>query len=222
MAPVPPFFRYPMVPTGDVYFRRQGPQQWTGLVLNTMVRQLSLAPNPYGAEPTLTITYERDGFRNPESLRDWEISIAGDSFTELGYLPYEELFTTRLGASLQVRVRNLGVSYTGPLTQLSYLRDYGLSPKTRDVFITFFEGNDLGALDWEYSSLERWRTTGEREYRQFQTQSSFTRALWQFFDTLNGKVRPADPINAYFTAPTGATPVTLVYTPPSRAQLEAH
>ena len=59
---------------------------------------------------------------------------------------YDQLFTTILGKMLNIRVLNLGVSHTGPLTQLSYLQDYGVSPSTKHVVIVFYEGNDLSDL----------------------------------------------------------------------------
>lgn len=47
--------------------------------------------------------------------------MAGDSFVELGNLPFEQLFTTILGELTHRPVLNLGVSHTGSLTQLCYL-----------------------------------------------------------------------------------------------------
>jgi hypothetical protein len=41
----------------------------------------------------LEAAYDRDGFRNPD-LEDWQVVVIGDSLTEQGYLPEEDLFTS--------------------------------------------------------------------------------------------------------------------------------
>lgn len=217
MTPV--FYRYPIVPTGEAFFRRSGPEEWSGQVLNTMLRQLNIQPNPYGNEQLVTIKYNRNGFRNPEAMSDWDIVVAGDSFTEIGYLPYEELFTTLLGKFLNAAVLNLGVSYTGPLTQLSYLEDYGISAKTRHAIVVFFEGNDLGDLNLDYEALIRRQKNGQREYREFKKQTSLVKAFPGLVRSFQGLVKPTDAVSAYFKTADGVLPITLAYAPPGRAQL---
>lgn len=76
----------------------------------------------YRNERPVTVAYDEQGFRNPDDLIDWDIVVVGDSFVELGYLPYEDLYTTRLGRLLGCRVKNLGCSYTGPFTYDYYLK----------------------------------------------------------------------------------------------------
>ena len=115
-------------------------------MLSTYLKQNGGVDPAYTNEREVTITYDSEGFRNPEDLRDWKMVFAGDSFTELGYLPYEDLFTTHLGALLHTSVKNLGVGYTGTLTQTYYLKLYGKSASTTDAFLVFFEGNDLDDL----------------------------------------------------------------------------
>lgn len=150
---VPIFFRVPMASSGETFFKRHGPEQWTGQVLNTRLKQVGVLPNPYANEPVITVAYDRNGFRNPEPMTDWAIAVAGDSFTELGYLPDEQLFTSILARILNVSVKNLGASYTGPLTQLSYLNDYGIAARTKHTIIVFYESNDLKDLGDEYKEL---------------------------------------------------------------------
>jgi hypothetical protein len=65
-------------------------------------------------EAVSTIRYDGDGFRNPQDLDDWDLVVIGDSIVESGYLPYDALLTTQLGRLLDARVKNGGVSYTGP------------------------------------------------------------------------------------------------------------
>jgi hypothetical protein len=216
----PLFYRQPIVPTGEVFFRRPGPEEWTGQVLHTRLMQLNILPNPYSNEAVITVKYNRVGFRNLDNISDWDIVVAGDSFTELGHLRNEELFTTILGKSLNVRVLNLGTSYTGPLTQLSYLRDYGISGSTKHAFIVFFEGNDLDDLAREYKALIRWRESGQRDYREFKRQPSAARALYGLLGNWARRLgKQTDYVNAYFKSLHGDIQITLTYAPLGRADI---
>jgi len=226
---IPPYYRQPIVPVGEVYFRRPGPQEWSGQVLNSMLTQRRIQPNPYADEPVVIARYNGEGFRNPEDLTDWEIAVTGDSFTELGYLDYGDLFTTKLGEILGTRVLNLGVSMTGPLSQLCYLREYGIADGTKQAVIVFFEGNDLDELALEAEALKQWEETGERPYREFKKQPSLLKALFGLIKELRGPAERTDYVDAWFTAADDDIPVTLSYAPPdgatvsdeSRRQLEA-
>ena len=215
-----PFYREPTVPTGEAFFRRFGPEQWTGQVLNTLLKQYHISPNPYENEPSITVTYNHLGFRNEAGFADWEVVVVGDSFTELGHLKYDQIFTTILGKILNIRVLNLGASVTGPLTHLSYLRDYGFAPSTRHVIVVFFEGNDLVDLRQEYTVLMRYRETGRREYREFKTQTSLLRALLNRPQSPRRKT-PADKVTAHFKNTNGDIPISLDYLPPEKAKLPA-
>lgn len=218
---VPIYYRLPIVPTGEVFFRRPGPESWTGQVLNSRLMQLHIVPNPYSDEPMITVKYNKVGFRNRDDISDWDITVTGDSFTELGYLRDEELFTTILGEILNVRVLNLGVSYTGPLTQLSYLRSYGVSKSTKHAVVVFFEGNDLDDLVMEHESLIHWRESGQRDERNFKKQPSVIKTLVQHLQVwVSGHLSaPTDHVNAYFKSPHGDIPVSLSYAPPDRSEI---
>jgi hypothetical protein len=216
---MPPYYRQPIVPTGEAFFRRPGPEQWTGQVLSTVMKSRNASLNPYINEPVVTIAYNKWGFRNPDPMQDWEIAVAGDSYTELGYLPYEELFTTILGQILNARVLNLGTSYTGPLTQLSYLQEYGLSKSTKDVVIVFFEGNDLDDLDDEYKNLDNWKRTGQRRYREFKTDASLIRAIYRYLRGFERSLQKSDSVEGYFKSPDGLIPISVAYAPPGSAEL---
>lgn len=214
---MPPFNRQPIVPAGEVFFRRPGPQTWTGQVLGTAARLSGFDTDAYDAEPVQTVAYDSLGFRNPDGMDDWDLVIAGDSFTESGYLPPAELFTTLVGESTGLRTLNLGVGYTGPLTQLHYLRSYGLSGSTRIAIIVFFEGNDLDDLGREYARLIRWQTTGVREYRRFHAQPSPTRAVVDAVESLATSRRTR--IDAYFRSASGPVPVSFIYALRDRSQV---
>ena len=218
---IPPYYRQPIVPTGEVFFRRPGPQSWSGQVINTRMAQLNIAPNPYVDEPEKTITYNKTGFRSADDILEWDIAVAGDSFTELGHLQDEELFTTILGNDLNVNVMNLGTAYTGPLTQLSYLRDYGIPANIKVAVIVFFEGNDLRDLASEYEALMRWQQNGQRDVRQFKRQSSTFKALYQLVSSeIFGRLAaPTNIVNAYFKSSDGDMPVSLDYAPPGKAEI---
>jgi hypothetical protein len=219
---MPPYYRQPIVPFGEVFFRRPGPEQWTGQVLKTVVIESGISPNPYGDEPTVTVKYNQMGFRNEENFSDWEVAVAGDSFTELGDLTYDKLFTTILGKMLNIRVLNLGVSRTGPLTQLSYLQHLGVAPSTKHVVIVFYEGNDLSDLRDEYAALVQYHESGHREYRQFKTQTSMLKALFTVLQTLWSNKKPSNAVHAQFKSAHGDIPISIGgYTPPNKAQVPA-
>ena len=216
----PPYYRQPIVPTGEVFFRHPGPEEWTGQVLNTRLSQLNILPNPYTDEPVITVKYNSAGFRNPDDISDWDVVVTGDSFTELGYLRDEDLFTTILGEILNVRVLNLGTSYTGPLTQLSYLRDYGISRSIQHTIIVFFEGNDLEDLATEYKALIQWQESGQRDYREFKRQPSLARRVYKILENPVGRlIKPTHYVTAYFKSQHGDIPVTVACTPPGRSNM---
>ena len=227
---VAPYYRQPRDPTGTVFFKRHGPQAWSGQGLNTRLRQLSILPNPYRDEPVVTVEYDRNGFRNREGLDDWGIVVTGDSFTELAVLPQAELFTSILSRELGVPVLNLGTSYTGPLTQLSYLKDFGVSPGTRHSVVVFFEGNDIKDLAIEYGAWRHWKKTGERPLREFQKRTSLLQAagerIVEGLRTIARRLRyalhlrhGARYLDAYFVSSRGEVPLSLDYTPPNRSEL---
>ncbi|MCP5526203.1 MAG: hypothetical protein H7A47_05280 [Verrucomicrobiales bacterium] len=218
----PPNWRLPRVPLAPVYFRREGGVEWTGQVMRTYLRSIGLVAEAYADEPVITLRYDEHGFRNEPRPSAWEIAVAGDSFTELGDVPYERLFTTILARNLGCRVLNLGVGGTGAFTQLSYLEHFGISPRTRDVMVVFFEGNDLWDIVVERAAAVRFSETGERPWRRLKPQTSFLRALGERWSRSGPKGGPVEPrIDGWFAGPGGETAITLGYPPPGRAGLLA-
>jgi hypothetical protein len=221
----PIFYRMPTEPVGEVYFRRPGPDLWKGNVLAEGYRNdLGGKSQTYAGLPEVTVSYDGQGFRNPPELTDWEIVVVGDSFTELGYLPYEDLFTTRLGKLLNQRVKNLGASYTGTLAQSFYLKEYGKSQSTERAILVFYEGNDLTDIERESQSLRTFKATGQRPYRDIQRPSSFLESLYafgrRFYGRLRVKMRPNNNV-AFFSSQSGEVPVTLDNLPPGRSELSS-
>ncbi|MGD0537875.1 MAG: hypothetical protein ABSC03_09545 [Verrucomicrobiota bacterium] len=217
---IPPYYQKPTVPTGEVFFRRPGPRDWTGQVIRSVVRALGLPTDTYRDEPVVTVHYNRFGFRNDDNLKAWDIAVVGDSFTELGYLPAEELFTTILGRRLNRRVLNLGVASTGPFTYLSYLQDYGLCPEVRETLVVFNEGNDMEDLRREQADGQRFQRTGQRPRREVHPQTSLLRAVGEL-SRRTALPAPQLPVDAWFQSAHGRIAVTLQPPPRSRADQPA-
>jgi hypothetical protein len=214
----PAYYRWPTVPVGEAYYRKPGNDSWTGQVLREGMRAERILDEAYLDEPTRTITYDRDGFRNPDTMTDWDVIVAGDSFVELGYLDYDDLFTTQLGMMLGgKRVRNLGVCHTGTFTHVCYLRHFGKAESARHAILSFFEGNDLLDMEKEHATLEAARQAGQRETRNFTRQPSFLKALR---DAIRGRRAGRISSNALLKRADGAeVGVTLTYTPAGRETL---
>jgi hypothetical protein len=211
----PIYYRTPNVPTGEAFFRREGPAVWRGRVRATMLRLSGGDPAYYADEPEVTIRYDADGFRNDERLDSWDVVVAGDSATELGYLPYEDLFTTRAGALLGLHVKNLGASYTGALTQTHYLRTYGCNPAARDAVLAFFEGNDIQDIDRESRNVKAVRAGEPRpRVRTFVTPLQVLVGLFRYTRGGGDNVQP----NAVFVGARD-TPMTVDYAPPDESAL---
>jgi hypothetical protein len=198
LAKVPIYLQEPRVPTGPVFFHRSGPMTWEGTV--------------FGGGRQIAISYDQDGFRNPEGLEDWEVVVVGDSTIEQGYLPEADLLTTRLGQRLKRRVKNLGVSHTGPLTHIHYLETWGTAPGTKQAVLAFFEAN-LRLIESEAAALSRLETHGVRENRTIVPQSSIVKAtLGAISRAFGGRVAPrrfvpTPQTNADLELPGGAEPL---------------
>jgi hypothetical protein len=212
----PIYYRQPTVPVGEIFFRRPGPVDYRGRPIHDELAALgALGKEVYDGEAIVSAHYDRLGFRNRDELADWEIVMVGDSFTELGYLADEELFSSRVATQLGVRVKNLGVSFSGPYSYDYFLREHGKAPATTDALMMFFEGNDVSDGERELDELERVRAGGKRELRELdaQLQSSFVTAIVELFTPRKPPMGPF--VNARF----GDVPVWTVYAPPSSAQL---
>ncbi|MGE3309892.1 MAG: hypothetical protein AB7O66_07975, partial [Limisphaerales bacterium] len=220
---LPPFYREPREPSGTVYFRRHGPETWTGQPIRAWLQRMgSPAEAAYVDEPAITARYTALGFRPDSGPPNWEIAIAGDSFVELGCLDDADLFTTRLAEDSGRGVRNLGASNTGPMTHLHYLEAYGVSPALRCAIIVFYEGNDLQDLAWERRALEHHARTGKRGYRTVQRQSSLIGAAYEAWHRPPAAQSPEElpmPIHTVRTR-NGPVPVTLEPVAPHPADLD--
>jgi hypothetical protein len=217
----PIFYRQPRKPLGDISFQRHGPAEWTGQVLTSGLHSNGGLDDAYADEAISTINYDREGFRNPQDLEDWDVVVIGDSIVESGYLPYDALLTTQLGRLLGARVKNGGVSYSGPFTYVEYLRHFGGAPSARHALMVFFEGNDLDDVRREAASKHTFETTGARPYRTFETQTSFLTAIYRFARGVADEPVQGKRIfeNARFLSPGGELAVSVSYMPPRPDQV---
>ena len=107
---------------------------------------------PPDSSRSVTVRYDRHGFRNRRDLDAADIVVLGDSYIE-GYMtPEAQLATTLLGQLQGKVVANLGHSGYGPQQELVVLKRYGLSLHPRTVIWTLFEGNDFSDLE-QYEKL---------------------------------------------------------------------
>ena len=177
---VPTFYRIPTTPFGEAYYRRPGATSWTGKVVTSQMQRIGYDAKWFPQEQEITLQYDKDGFRNPADLEDWEIVVIGDSFTELGNLKYDDLVSTQLGSFVDRSVKNLGISHTGVLNQTACLQHFGISKSTKHVVWAFFEGNDLQDMVLESQRLSRIET-GASDHVDLianrKTQSSLTAAI---------------------------------------------
>lgn len=223
LAKIPIYYRAPGLRLGEAYYRRDGPQIWQGRVIHQMLRWAGhddLA-RFYEDAPSITARYDRDGFRNPENLSDWEVAVVGDSFVELGYLADENLFTTGLAERLGIRVRNLGVAETGPLTHIAYLSAFGKAESTAHAVLVFYEGNDLWDLALEAERVRNVRQgepLPENRLSLHTPQTSLIEAIRQL--VIGRDARLHRRVNATYEAPNGERfPVTFYTAPPPWAEV---
>jgi hypothetical protein len=220
-AAFPIYFRAPSKPVGDVFFMRHGPDSWTGRPLSVMLKNHKGTDAAYQDETEVTIRYDRDGFRNSESLTDWAVAVAGDSFTESGYLDESALFTGVLSRSLGKPVKNLGVTDTGNLSHACYLEKFGKAPSCRTAVLAFFEGNDIEDNVQEMRDLLKFQSTGQRPEREIGRESSFIKMLYRLVrDFHKIELRQRSYANAGFHTAGGPIPVTIADAPPSPDQLD--
>lgn len=217
----PIYYRQPTVPAGSVFFRKDGPTVWHGNALLQGLKMMGGLDPAYDDNPIATIRYDHLGFRNPDSLHDWGIVVVGDSFVELGYLPYESLFTTLIGTALHTDVKNLGVSHTGLWSYNYFLEAYGKSRSTRLAIMVFFEGNDIRNTEDETQQLHDLETTGIRPYRVPERQTSFIRAIANLagYKKKKGKEHKRLFRNAFYTAGGKHTPISVSYAVPTSSDL---
>lgn len=205
----PIWAREPDLPLPEVFFQHKGPASWTGQPIRALELLRLGTDNAYVNEPQITVEYDADGFRNPPGLKDWNAVVVGDSYTELGYLPFDQISSTVAAKLTGQHIKNLGVCNTGLLTYARYLRHFGAAPSCKRVVYVMFEGNDVQDTTGEYEALQRFERTGQRAYKAIGPQTSFVKAV---ADLVHSRAKPAQPQsfqNAWFQAGGQELPVTI-------------
>ena len=204
----PPWTREPDQPLPEVFFLHPGPATWTGQPLRTLEVLRLGTDNAYLEEPEITVNYDADGFRNALELKDWDVAVVGDSYTELGYLPDEQLTSRVIERQTQLRVKNLGVCDTGLLAYARYLRNFGAAPSARQVVFVMFEGNDVQDTTAEWRALQEFMQSGDRGYRST-VETSFVKALAGAVSSARNRPQPRSFQNAWFASRGHELPITI-------------
>ncbi len=220
---MPVYFRTPSVRVESVFFRKPGNTHWEGRPLTLLMHNSKGTDTTYADEPVTSIDYDADGFRNTPPLTDWDVAVIGDSYTELGYLPYDALFTTLMSRSIGLRVRNIGASSSGPLTYACFARHFAKAPSCRHAMFIFFEGNDVEDCETEWLALQQYERTGVPPNRDYIPQASLLTAVWKSLPLLVNPYKPKSYANAWLRFPDREVPITFsdVWLPPDPAQLTA-
>lgn len=135
-----------MTSAADLPYLRPAHMKWTGLSRG----DLSWDDNtPDKDARTVTFATDAEGFRNDDEAEFTDIVFIGDSFTEAGNTPIDEIFSSLVGMLTRSRVRNLGVAGFAPPTELIVLRHFGLKRAPTTVVWQIAESNDLqDAVDY--------------------------------------------------------------------------
>lgn len=205
----PPWTQEPSLPLPEVYYQHAGPLSWTGQPLRSLELLRQGTDNAYLDEPSITVTYDSAGFRNLDGLKDWDVVVVGDSYTELGYLPDAQMSSSVAAQRSGLRVKNLGVCDTGLLTYARYLNRFGAAPGCKQVVFVMFEGNDIQDTTAEYEALQRYKLTGERDYRELGPQTSFAKSLIKVVKDARNQRHPQSFQNAWFTGASQEVPITI-------------
>ena len=213
----PIYYRKPTEPSGSVFFKRPGPDEWTGKVLYKWCELNGVSSSEYINEKVYTFKYSDEGLRNSNDLNNWEIAVVGDSFVELGYLRDEEIFTSLINQKTNLKVKNIGISHSGFLSYVHYLKKFSLSKNLKHVFIFFFEGNDLADTQKEQAALKELKKQGKRPERNIHS-SQQTSLITAVFKLLKIKKNNLE-VNAELVLDKKKYPVNIFYAPPTTAEI---
>jgi hypothetical protein len=139
----------------------------------------------YGPPPEMfgggEIAYDDNGFPRRELSQRYDdkhsITLVGDSFVEAGSVSHDTV-ADLLEPKVRQRVLNLGMPGYGPAQYLVVLKRFGLDQQSSNVFVFFFEGNDLS----DSTQYLNWKNGGD--YYADKRRSYFTR----YYDTLRQSV----------------------------------
>ncbi len=205
----PVCFRQPEKPLAEVFFQRPGNLEWTGKPLSTLLHNRHGTDKAYEDEPVFTSKYDAEGFRNPADLRDWDVVVTGDSFTETGYLPQEEIFSSIAARLSGLRIKNLGVCNTGTFTHARYLENFAKAPSCKHAVLAFYDGNDVLDSEEEMIDLDKHQATGWRPLREILPQTSFLKAFYRVAKSVVAISPDRRFQNAWLTTGGRETPISI-------------
>lgn len=106
------------------------------------VRSYPNAPAGYPEFP-LVLTSDNRGYRNADSLEQYDMVAVGDSFVAGSHVSDDQAWVDLLRKSTQQTIYNIGVSGTDPLTYLNNFITVGRALKPKTVLLMLYEGNDF-------------------------------------------------------------------------------
>ena len=113
---------------------------WEGLSHGDLA-VLNADADPYARK--VQFKTDSDGFRNHTEIKQAELVVLGDSFTEAGNVNEEETYSFLLRKFLGVNVKNLGVSGYSTPDELVVFTEFGLPARPKTVILQVAESNDI-------------------------------------------------------------------------------
>tara|TARA_B110000003_G_C16578778_1_gene507213 strand:+ start:42 stop:1175 length:1134 start_codon:yes stop_codon:yes gene_type:complete len=100
-----------------------------------------------------TYTSDRYGFNNNDDIYEEKIHniFLGDSFTQGACVSRSDNIISNYSRISNQQSLNLGYSWSGPLNSYARLKEY-IFPGTKNIFLLYFEGNDMEDLNSEISN----------------------------------------------------------------------
>jgi hypothetical protein len=171
----------------ELIYLRRGPGHEKGTAVGGDFYYLFELPSPHVYQ--FDLHYDRNGFRNPDSLTSAELAMVGDSFVENDFVADEDLVTTLLARQQHAQVALLGLIGYGPQQELGVVRRFAQPLHPSTVIWMFFEGNDLkNAVQYE-AIMKDWEKTSQ-SYHNFLSRS-FSRNAFLAITRLFGNPRPS-------------------------------
>jgi hypothetical protein len=99
------------------------------------------------ASARVVVSTDADGFRNGGPVARCDVVVTGDSFSEGSMVDDAEVWSARLAAAHDLRVRNVAMSGASPRHALNNLAAFGAACEPRVVVATVYEGNDFKRHD---------------------------------------------------------------------------
>ncbi|HTQ49964.1 MAG TPA: hypothetical protein VMJ12_04580 [Candidatus Acidoferrales bacterium] len=146
--------------TPELPFERPAHLKWEGSSRGDLARMLD--DDDPDARP-ITFQTDQDGFRNSQDITQADLVMIGDSFTEAGNVPDQEIFSTLVQNRLGLKMRNLGRAGYTAATELIVLKKFGLPCRPKIVVWQVAESNDL----WESRVYANWVADGRPDYFLF-------------------------------------------------------